>query len=69
MSKLEKDLPKIIKTALKEEDQITRTLVNTLLQQVIISYGKSDPYPAIKKSIEDAIDREISVGNIDLENF
>jgi len=69
MGNLKDDLPEITKKVLHEEDKVTKGLVKTLLQQVIINQNKLDPYPAIKKILDDAIDIEISTGHIDIDDF
>ena len=69
MGVLEKNLPKIVKNALKEEDKITTGLVNTLLTQVMINQNKSDPYPTIRRCLDDEIDKSITVGFIDMDEF
>lgn len=69
MGILEKKLPKIVKNALKEEDKITTGLVNTLLTQVLINQNKTDPYPIIRRCLDDEIDKSITTGLIDIDEF
>lgn len=69
MGNLKDDLPEITKKVLDEEDKVTKNLVRTLLQQVIISQNKLDPYPSIKKVLDDTIDIELSAGKINIDDF
>ena len=69
MGVLEKNLPKIVKNALKEEDKITTGLVNTLLTQVMINQNKSDHYPTIRRCLDDEIDKSITAAFIDIDEF
>lgn len=59
MGKLEKELPKIVQTNLKEEDDVTRALVKFLLSQVVINEGKSAKETIIKKALDDEIRKYI----------
>ena len=69
MGNLKDDLPEITQKVLHEEDKVTRGLVKTLLKQVIINQNKLDPYPTIKKILDDEIDKSISAGFIDFDDF
>lgn len=69
MGNLKDDLPEITQKVLHEEDKVTRGLVKTLLKQVIINQNKLDPYPTIKKILDDEIDNSISAGFIDFDDF
>ena len=65
MDNLSHTLPKITRTILKGEDKVTTDLVLTLLQEVYVSQNKLDPYPTIRKVLDDKIDSLIDVGIID----
>lgn len=69
MGNLRDDLPEIVKKALKEEDKVTKGLVKTLLQQVMINQNKGDSYPIIKRVLDDEIDKSITAGFIDINDF
>ena len=69
MGNLKDDLPEIVKKALKEEDKVTKGLVKTLLQQVMINQNKGDSYPIIKRILDDEIDKSITAGFIDINDF
>lgn len=69
MGNLRDDLPEIVKKALKEEDKVTKGLVKTLLQQVMINQNKGDSYPIIKRILDDEMDKLITVGFIDINDF
>lgn len=56
MGKLEKELPKIVKDNLKEEEDVTRALVRFLLMQVQLHEAKYDKKEIIiKKALDDEI--------------
>lgn len=65
MGTLEKELPTIVKKALKEEDDVTRILVNTLLHQTIANQHKSSKQKIVQQALEDEIDKCISTGKVD----
>lgn len=69
MGKLENDLPEITKTVLHDEDKVTKILVKTLLREVMVSQNKTDSYPAVRKILDDEIEKCITAGFIDLENL
>ena len=69
MGKLENDLPEITRTVLHDEDKVTKILVKTLLREVMISQNKTDSYPAVRKNLDDEIEKCITGGFIDLENL
>lgn len=69
MGKLSEDLPEITKTVLHDEDKVTKGLVKTLIREVMVSQNKSDSYPAVRKILDDEIEKSITAGLIDLENI
>ena len=69
MGKLENDLPEITRTVLHDEDKVTKILVKTLLREVMVSQNKTDSYPAVRKILDDEIEKSITAGFIDLENL
>ncbi len=69
MGNLKDDLPKITKKVLQGEDKVTAGLVNTLFQQVLINQNKLEPYPTIRKALDDEIDKAIRVDFIDINDF
>lgn len=62
---LEKDLPKIVKEAYKNEKEVIKILVSTLIDQVIINENKTNKDAIIKRALEDEIDNCIETGKID----
>ena len=61
---LKKDLPKIVKEALREEDKATRILVDFLLNSVASRYSEKQ----IKDGLFDEIEKLYSLGELeDLE--
>lgn len=61
---LKKDLPKIVKEALKEEDKATRTLVDFLLGSVASEHSEKQ----IKDGLFDEIEKLYKLGELeDLE--
>lgn len=68
MGTLEKNLPKIVKTALKKEDDVTRGLVNVLLNQVFTGQSKSSLRQIVINSLDSEIDKSIDAGLIDLDS-
>ena len=69
MGKLKDDLPKITKKVLDGEDKITKRLALSLLSEVMVNYNKGDFYPAVRKVLDDEIQKSISVGLINSENL
>lgn len=62
---LKKDLPKIVKQALKEEDKSTRILVDFLLSSVASEHSEKQ----IKDGLFDEIEKLYSLGKLeDLED-
>lgn len=59
---LKKDLPKIVKEALKEEDTATRTLVDYLLNSVASNYSEKQ----IKDGLFDEIEKLYSLGRLEI---
>ena len=61
---LKKDLPKIVKEALREEDKATRILVDVLLNSVASDHSEKQ----IKDGLFDEIEKLYSLGELeDLE--
>lgn len=69
MGKLENDLPEITRTVLHDEDKVAKILVKTLLREVMVSQNKTDAYPAVRKILDDEIEKCITAGFIDFENL
>ena len=69
MGVLEKNLPKIVRTALKEEDDVTRGLVNVLLNQVFTGQNKSSLRQIVINTLDSEIDKSIDAGFIDLDSM
>ena len=69
MGSLEKNLPKIVKQALKEEDDVTRSLVNVLLNQVFTRQSKSTLKQIVTTALDSEIDKEIETGRIDMNEL
>lgn len=69
MGNLEESLPKLAKEALKNEDDVTRGLVNVLLQQVYAGQYKSNLKQVVQNVLDDEIDKEISSGIIDIDDL
>lgn len=69
MGKLSEDLPEITKSVLHDEDKVTKGLVKMLIREVMVSQNKSDSYPAVRKILDDEIEKSITAGLIDLENI
>ena len=69
MGSLEKNLPKIVKQALKEEDDVTRSLVNVLLNQVFTRQSKSTLKQIVTTALDSEIDKEIKTGCIDMNEL
>lgn len=67
MGSLEEKLPKLAKEALKEEDAVTRGLVNVLLQQVYTGQHKSNLRQVVQSALDSEIDKYISSGIADVE--
>ncbi len=68
MGKLSEDLPAITKEVLHGESKVTKGLVKTLLQAVMLTENKSDAYPTVRRILDDEIDKCISAGIIDLNS-
>lgn len=69
MGSLENSLPKIVKTALKEEDKVTRRLVDVLLNQVFTRQSKTNLKQTIISALDTEIDNSIDSGLIDIDNI
>lgn len=69
MGKLKDDLPKITKKVLDGEDKITKGLALSLLSEVMVNYNKGDFYPAVRKVLDDEIEKSISAGLINSEDL
>ena len=69
MGSLKDDLPAITKEVLHEEDNVTKGLVKTLIREVMMSQNKLDPYPSIKKILDDEIEKSISSGLVDFKSL
>lgn len=67
MGTLEEKLPTIVKKTLKEEDEVTRILVNTLLHQTIANKHKLSKQKITQQALEDEIAKCISTGKVDKE--
>lgn len=69
MGKLEESLPKMAKEALKNEDDVTRRLVNVLLQQVYAGQYKSNLRAIVQSALDAEIDKSISARIIDIDDL
>lgn len=69
MGNLEESLPKLAKEALKDEDDVTRGLVNVLLQQVYVGQYKSNLRTIVQNILDDEIDKYISAGIVDIDDL
>ncbi|WP_296692042.1 hypothetical protein [Treponema sp. UBA7567] len=69
MGKLENDLPKIVQQALKNEDDVTRVLVNTLLKQIYKNHKQGNIKALVAKTLDDELDKLIQSGAIDIDNL
>ena len=69
MGKLENDLPKIVQQALKNEDDITHVLVNTLLKQIYKKHNQGNIKTVVAKTLDDELDKLIQSGAIDIDNL
>ncbi|MBQ5471887.1 MAG: hypothetical protein IIT58_07790 [Treponema sp.] len=69
MGNLEESLPKLAKEALKDEDDVTRGLVNVLLQQVYAGQYKSNLRTIVQNILDDEIDKYISAGIVDIDDL
>lgn len=69
MGKLNEDLPKITKKVLDGEDKITKRLALSLLREVMVNYNKGDFYPAVRKVLDDEIEKSISAGLINSDDL
>ena len=66
MGVLEKNLPKIVKKALKKEDGITESLVNVLLNEVYQRQGSSSLQSIVFRVLDTEIEKQIDAGLIDI---
>lgn len=69
MGKLKDDLPKITKKVLDGEDKITKGLALSLLSEVMVNHNNDDFYPAVRKVLDDDIEKSISAGLINSEDL
>lgn len=67
MGKLENDLPKIVQQALKNEDDVTHVLVNTLLKQIYKKHNQGNIKTVVAKTLDDELDKLIQLGAIDID--
>lgn len=67
MGKLENDLPKIVQQALKNEDDVTHVLVNTLLKQIYKKHNQGNIKTVVAKTLDDELDKLIQSGAIDID--
>lgn len=61
MDKLQKTLPNIIKQALCDEDETTRSMVLVLLNEVYASSGKRDPKQVAQRALDDYIEKAYKI--------
>lgn len=69
MGKLENDLPEIVQQALKNEDDVTHVLVNTLLKQIYKKHNQGNIKTVVAKTLDDELDKLIQSGAIDIDNL
>ena len=69
MGQLEENLPKLAKQALKDEDKITRGLVNVLLNQVYSGQHRSNLRTIVQSALDTEIDKYITAGIIDVDDL
>ena len=69
MGQLEENLPKVAKQALKDEDKVTRGLVNVLLNQVYSGQHRSNLKTIVQSVLDSEIEKYISAGIIDIDDL
>ncbi len=69
MGQLEENLPKLAKQALKNEDKVTRGLVNVLLNQVYSGQHRSNLKTIVQSALDSEIEKYISAGIIDIDDL
>ena len=69
MGQLEENLPKLAKQVLKDEDKVTRELVNVLLNQVYSGQHRSNLKTIVQSALDSEIEKYISVGIIDIDDL
>ena len=69
MGQLEENLPKLAKQVLKDEDKVTRELVNVLLNQVYSDQHRSNLKTIVQSALDSEIEKYISVGIIDIDDL
>lgn len=69
MGKLKDDLPKVTKKVLDGEDKVTKGLAFSLLREVMVNQNKGDFYPAVRKVLDDEIEKSITYGLIDADDL
>lgn len=65
---LQNKMTTLVHEQLKGENKTTRALVNVLIQQVSNRRNSSNPSQAIRKRLDDEIQKMIDSGTIDLLN-
>lgn len=65
---LQDKMATLVHEQIKEENNTTRALVNVLIQQVSNRRNSSNPSQAIRKRLDDEIQKMIDSGTIDLLN-
>lgn len=69
MGQLEESLPKLAKQALKDEDKITRGLVNVLLNQLYSGQHRSNLKTIIQSALDNEIEKYIDAGLIEIDSL
>lgn len=69
MGTLDENLPKLAQQALKDEDKITRGLINVLLNQVYTGQHRTNLKSIVQSSLDSEIERYISAGMIDIDSL
>ncbi|MBS7256894.1 MAG: hypothetical protein KIG63_00415 [Methanobrevibacter sp.] len=69
MGQLEENLPKLAKQVLKDEDKVTRELVNVLLNQVYSGQHRSNLKTIVQSALDSEIEKYISAGIIDIDDL
>ena len=69
MGKLQNDSQKIVQQALKNEDDVTHGLVNTLLKQIYKKHNQGNIKTVVAKTLDDELDKLIQSGAIDIDNL
>ena len=69
MGQLEENLPKLAKQVLKDEDKVTRELVNVLLNQVYSGQHRSNLKTIVQSALDSEMEKYISAGIIDIDDL